>query len=175
MKGSMEFRVKDTVSAMGASRLMHIGTNNEHSNQAEQTGEKEEKKIGAPGFKTILVVEDETMILKMTSTMLQRLGYVVLAASTPSQALHIIKEFLSLIDLVLTDVIMPEMNGRELVERLLKIQTGMKFLYMSGYSANIISNHGMLDEGVLFIQKPFSKKDLAAKIQEALRWHANSD
>ena len=111
----------------------------------------------------------------MTSTMLQRLGYVVLAANTPNQAIHIAKKFLSLIDLVLTDVIMPEMNGRELVERLLKIQTGMKFLYMSGYTANIISKHGMLDEGVLFIQKPFSKKELATKVLEALTWRTNSD
>ena len=171
----MKIRIKDTSCVMGTSKLMHIGTNNEHPNQAEQTGEKEEKKIGAPGFKTILVVEDETIILKMTSTMLQRLGYVVLAANTPNQAIHIAKKFLSLIDLVLTDVIMPEMNGRELVERLLKIQTGMKFLYMSGYTANIISKHGMLDEGVLFIQKPFSKKELATKVLEALTWRTNSD
>ena len=171
----MEFHVKDTVCARGVARLMLIGTCHALSIQTEQTGEKEEEGIHISGCKAILVVEDETMILKMTSTMLQRLGYVVLAASTPNQAIHIAKKFLSLIDLVLTDVIMPEMNGRELVERLLKIQTGMKFLYMSGYTADLISNHGMLDEGVLFIQKPFSKKELATKVLEALTWRTNSD
>ena len=166
----MEFRVKDTVYSMGVARLMRLGLYHISSNQEEQTRGKKEEGIRVPDGKTILVVEDEIMLLKMTSTMLQRLGYVVLAARTPSQAIHLTKEFLSLIDLVLTDVIMPEMNGRELTEQLLKIQTGMKFLYMSGYTADLISNHGVLEERVFFIQKPFSKKELAAKVLEALTW-----
>ncbi len=121
-----------------------------------------------PGRRTILVAEDEPMILKMTTTMLERLGYAVLAASIPSQAIRMSKESETKIDLVITDVIMPEMNGRELVERLLANQPGVKYLYMSGYTANIITNQGVLDEGVFFLQKPFSQKELAAKVLEVL-------
>jgi len=108
------------------------------------------------------------MIVKMTTTMLQRLGYVVLSACTPCQAIHLARESDNKIDLVITDVIMPEMNGRELVERLLANQPGVKYLYMSGYTANIIANQGVLDGGTFFLQKPFSQKELAAKVLEVL-------
>jgi two-component system, cell cycle sensor histidine kinase and response regulator CckA len=121
-----------------------------------------------PGCRTILVAEDEPMILKMTTTMLERLGYIVLAASIPSQAIRMSKESDTKIDLVITDVIMPEMNGTELVERLLANQPGVKYLYMSGYTANIIADQGVLEEGTFFLQKPFSQKELAAKVLEVL-------
>lgn len=124
--------------------------------------------VNVSGCRTILVAEDEPMILKMTTTMLERLGYVVLAASIPSKAIRMSKESDTKIDLVITDVIMPEMNGRELVERLLENQPGVKCLYMSGYTANIIANQGILDEGTFFLQKPFTKKELATKVLEVL-------
>ena len=120
------------------------------------------------GHETILLVEDEPTILKMTTMMLERLGYTVLTAATPGEALRLVEDGGQKIDLLLTDVIMPEMNGSVLVERVLARQPGMKHLFMSGYTANIIASQGVLDEGVAFIQKPFARKDLADKIREIL-------
>ena len=166
--------IKDAALSMSFTGLTNVTRCELRSNKTEQTGKNGEE-IDEPCDVIILVVDDEPMVLKMTMTMLQRLGYVVLAAKTPDQAIRIARESCIRIDLLLIDVIMPEINGRELVEHLLKTQTKIKVLYMSGYPADIIANRGVLEEGVFFIQKPFSKKDLAAKIQEALRWHANSD
>ena len=118
------------------------------------------------GNETILLVEDEPTILIMTTTMLERMGYTVLAANTPSEANRLVRDFASEIHLLITDVIMPEMNGRALAEQLLEKQPGMKCLFMSGYTANVISQHGVLDDGVYFIQKPFAIKELAAKVRE---------
>lgn len=120
------------------------------------------------GHETILLVEDEYKILKMTTKMLDRLGYTVIAASSPSEATVIVDQLACEIHLLVTDVIMPEMNGRTLAERLQAKKPEMKCLFMSGYTADIISHHGVLDEGLCFIQKPFSKKELAVKVREAL-------
>ena len=120
------------------------------------------------GHETILLVEDEPTILKMTTMMLEHLGYTVLTAATPGEAIRLVEEGGQKIDLLLTDVIMPEMNGSVLVERVLASQPGMRHLFMSGYTANIIASQGVLDEGVAFIQKPFARKDLADKIREIL-------
>ncbi len=122
----------------------------------------------ARGHETILVVEDEPTILEMSVTILQELGYTVLAASTPSEAVRMVKVHDQKIDLLLTDVIMPEMNGRDLAERLQIHQPLVKRLFMSGYTADIIAHQGVLDEGVHFIQKPFSHSALAAKIRKVL-------
>ncbi len=127
----------------------------------------EENALG--GNETILLVEDEPTVLKMTTTMLNRLGYTVLAAGTPDEAIRLVAGGIGRIDLLLTDVIMPEMNGRTLAGRLLGYQAEMKCLFMSGYTANVISHHGVLDEGVCFIQKPFSKNELATQVREALK------
>jgi CheY-like chemotaxis protein len=118
------------------------------------------------GNETILLVEDEPTILIMATTMLERMGYTVLAANTPSEANCLARDFASQIHLLMTDVIMPEMNGRALAEQLLERQPGMKCLFMSGYTANVISQHGVLNDGVYFIQKPFAIKELAAKVRE---------
>lgn len=121
------------------------------------------------GNETIMLVEDEPTLLIMTRTMLERLGYTVLPAATPSEAMRLVSEFSSPIDLLVTDVIMPEMNGRMLAERLAESRPAMKHLFMSGYTANIIASQGgALSAGVSFIQKPFSKKELALKIRAAL-------
>jgi len=120
------------------------------------------------GHETILLVEDEYKILKMTTKMLDRLGYTVIAASSPSEAIVIVDQLSCEIHLLITDVVMPEMNGRALAERLQVKKPEMKYLFMSGYTADIISHHGVLDEGLCFIQKPFAKKELAVKIREAL-------
>ena len=120
------------------------------------------------GHETILLVEDEPAILEMTARMLGRLGYTVVAAATPGGAIRLAAEHTGHIDLLMTDVIMPEMNGRELAGNLLSHYPDLKRLFMSGYTANVIAHHGVLDEGVHFIQKPFSKADMAAKLREAL-------
>jgi CheY-like chemotaxis protein len=104
----------------------------------------------------------------MSKTILERLGYTVLAASTPGEAIRLADKYSGKIHLLATDVIMPEMNGRELAERLGQSRPEMKCLFMSGYTANIIANQGVLKEGVLFIQKPFSKNELAIKVRDAL-------
>ena len=117
---------------------------------------------------TVLIVEDESSLLEMNLMLLEHLGYVTFSAETPSEAIRIIHEKSKKIDMVITDVIMPEMNGRELLEQLQRIQPEIKHLFMSGYTANIISHQGILDEGVHFIQKPFTLKDLAIKIRTVL-------
>ncbi len=121
------------------------------------------------GDETLLLVEDEPTILNMTTTMLQRLGYTVLAAGSPDEASQFAEEYAGKIHLLLTDVIMPKMNGRALAEKLEINRPEMKCLFMSGYTSNVISHHAVLDDGVYFIQKPFSKKQLADKIREVLK------
>jgi CheY-like chemotaxis protein len=123
----------------------------------------------APGGReTILLVEDEPAILSLGRAMLEKLGYRVLTASMPEQALMAAKTHRGRIDLLITDVIMPSMNGRDLAEQLRVIFPDLKILFMSGYTADAIAHHGVLEEGVQFIQKPFSRKALALKVAEAL-------
>ena len=116
----------------------------------------------------VLLVEDEPSLLEMEQTMLEELGYRVLAAGSPSEAIAAATDHAGRIDLLATDVIMPEMNGRELAERIRERPPGLKELFMSGYTANVIIHRGVLDEGVHYIQKPFTRKDLAAKLRTAL-------
>ncbi len=120
------------------------------------------------GTETILVVEDEKTILQMARQMLERLGYTVETAGSPAEALQISKEYDATIHLLIADVIMPDMNGRDLSVRLSKNHPALKTLYMSGYTADVIAHHGMIDEGVQFIQKPFSLRDLADKVREVI-------
>jgi len=122
----------------------------------------------ARGTGTILLVEDEPSILKMAAIMLEKQGYTVLAASTPREAIRLAREHAGKIHLLMTDVIMPEMNGLDLAETLLALCPHIKRLFMSGYTADVIARHGVMDEGVYFIQKPFDIKSLAAKVHEAL-------
>lgn len=120
------------------------------------------------GDEAIIVVEDEPSILKMAKSMLEQQGYTVIATPKPSEAISISKESKMKIHLVITDVIMPEMNGRDLVKNLKLFNPELKSLFMSGYTANVIAHHGVLDDGVNFIQKPFSTKDLATKVRAVL-------
>ncbi|WP_222424079.1 transporter substrate-binding domain-containing protein [Desulfamplus magnetovallimortis] len=121
------------------------------------------------GTETILLVEDDQGILEVAKLMLNKLGYNVLPANRPREAIEIAANHAGNIDLLVTDVIMPDMNGSVLAGTLLSNYPDMKLLYMSGYTANIIAQHGVIDSHVNFIQKPFSINDLAAKIREALK------
>ena len=120
------------------------------------------------GNETVLLVEDERAILDLGRAMLQRLGYTVLTAGKPADAVSLAEDHSENIDLLMTDVVLPGLNGLELAARITELKPGLKCLFMSGYTANVIAHHGVLDEGVCFIQKPFSLQELASKVKEAL-------
>ncbi len=124
--------------------------------------------LNITGKETILLVEDEPEILKLCRMILEKKGYSVLAAATPGEAIRIASEPDHKIHLLLTDVIMPEMNVRDLSDKLLSIRPDLKILFMSGYTADNIANHGVLDTGVNFIQKPFTIKALSKKVAAVL-------
>lgn len=140
-----------------------------HVPKAEQMMNPEVVKPVEHGSETILLVEDEPAILSMTTLMLKRLGYAVLAAATPGEAMRLAEKHPGEIHMLMTDVIMPEMNGRDLAKNILDLYPNMKRLFMSGYTADVIAHHGVLDKGVNFIQKPFSIKDLSEKIRAILK------
>jgi signal transduction histidine kinase len=120
------------------------------------------------GHETILLVEDETAILETTKLILEKLGYRVLPASTPDKALSLVGEHNGEIHLLITDVVMPGMNGRDLAKKLVSSYPEIRILFMSGYTSEVIAHHGVLDDGIHFIQKPFLKHALAVKVREAL-------
>ena len=120
------------------------------------------------GDETILMVEDELSILNIGSLILSKQGYSVLQANSPAEAIRLAKEQGGRIHLLITDVIMPEMNGKDLAINLLSMNPKLKCLYMSGYTADAISQHGVLDAGVNLIQKPFSLPVLTKKVREIL-------
>ncbi|OQX16120.1 MAG: hypothetical protein BWK76_11965 [Desulfobulbaceae bacterium A2] len=131
---------------------------------------RDENPLAPPprGDDTILLVEDESAVLKMVQLMLETFGYSVLASSSPREAMRIASEKLGEIDLLITDVVMPEMTGRDLAEKLTSLYPELKCLFMSGYTNNAVAHQGVLEEGVNFIQKPFSNRELAAKVREVL-------
>jgi len=120
------------------------------------------------GQETILLVEDEPAILALGQAMLGSLGYVVLAAGDPVTARARAADHAGAVDLLITDVVLPGMNGRELAGVLREDHPGLRTLFMSGYTANVIAHHGVLEDGVAFLQKPFSRRDLACKVREEL-------
>ncbi len=122
------------------------------------------------GTETILLVEDAEIVRNLARKVLETCGYRVLEANGPGAALRICGEHQDAIDLLLTDVVMPEMSGRELANRLAPMRPEMQVLYMSGYTEDTIIHHGVLQEGINFIQKPFGPGPLARKVREVLRF-----
>ena len=150
----------------GASFTIHFPRVAEAATQVP--AEKEDRSL-LRGSETVLLVEDNEVVLELCSRFLQGLGYKVLSARLPGEAIRVAGEYSGAIDLLITDVIMPEINGKQLADRLGAMRQGLRCLFMSGYMADVIANHGVLDKGVLFIQKPFTMKSLAEKIREALQ------
>jgi PAS domain S-box-containing protein len=130
---------------------------------------KEQHPETAPGgSETVLIVEDDNPLRKLLQRILQQHGYSVLEAENGEDALRVSEAYAGSVDLLITDVVMPGMGGRETAERLQSIYPSMKVLYTSGYTDNAIVHHGVLATGLNFLQKPFSLEDLARKAREIL-------
>lgn len=140
--------------------------------RAEEEGPKpEEKTPDKPvprGEETILVAEDELALLDTCRYVLVRQGYTVLAAQDPKEALEIAEKHPGEIDLLLTDVVMPNMDGKKLAKELRAMCPHLKTLFMSGYTADVMAQHGILHQEMTFIQKPFTFTGLAEKVREVL-------
>jgi CheY-like chemotaxis protein len=139
-----------------------------HSGPEGDSCREEIREIPVSCGETILLVEDEAAILKMSGKILKDLGYTVLSAASPLKALDLAKAYGDKIHLLITDMILPEMNGRDLARQVQSIYPEIKILFMSGYTANAIAHHHVLEPGLCFLQKPFSIKDMAVKAREAL-------
>ncbi len=137
---------------------------------AAETGGADETGVAQPatGHETILLVEDEDDVRALAREVLERQGYTVVEASDGAQALQVYEKERERIDLILTDVVMPRMSGREMVDRVRASRPDMRVLYMSGYTADAIVRHGVLDQSMLLLGKPFTPVALIAKIREVL-------
>jgi two-component system, cell cycle sensor histidine kinase and response regulator CckA len=122
------------------------------------------------GEETVLLVEDEEIVRNLTSEALSMLGYTVLQAGDGEEALEVCRRHQGEIQLLLTDVVLPQMDGRTLYEAVSRLRSGMKVLYVSGYAETFVVQHGVLSEGVHFLHKPFTVDRLAAKVAEVLSW-----
>jgi len=150
----------------GASFSLYLPVADEAVGQEQEaTGEREALQGGS---ETILVIEDEEQVLRLVTLMLGEWGYRVLAALSGREALDKAGTFSGEIHLAISDVIMPDMNGKEVLEKLREVRQNIKVLYMSGYSADVISSKGVLDSGVNFLRKPFSVHEFAAKVRQVL-------
>ena len=123
---------------------------------------------GLTGTETILLCEDDESVRRLTEQFLQAAGYTVLVAARGSVALARAAEYQGAIDLLVTDVIMPDMNGRKLAEALTTSRPDLRTLFISGYTANVIAHHGVLDPGVEFLEKPFGRRKLLVRVREVL-------
>ena len=130
---------------------------------------KETKTEKLVGTGTILLVEDEEILIGIAAKLLEDLGYTVIQAQSPQLAISICEQNNQPIDMILTDVIMPGMNGKVMVERIKAVRPGLKVMFMSGYTADIVTRRGIVEEGTHFIPKPLEKSRLHAKISQVLR------
>ncbi len=120
------------------------------------------------GTETVMLCEDNIMVRRMTKTLLESAGYTVIAAADGEHAIELAKHQEKPIDMLITDVIMPGMDGKRLADTLRSTHPGLRSLFVSGYTADVIAHHGVLDENVTFLQKPFSRSDLLRRMREVL-------
>ncbi len=165
VKQNSGFLRVESVPGQGTTLKIYLPRYREENEERSETVKREP---AATGTETILLVEDEAMILEMTTMMLQGQGYRILPAATPGEAIRLAEAHGSEIGLLISDLVMPEMNGRDLADKLMTFNPRLKRLFMSGYTASVIARHGVLEEGIHFIQKPFSRSAIAAKIREVL-------
>jgi CheY-like chemotaxis protein len=116
----------------------------------------------------VLVVEDDVTVRRMAVRALKRLGYASLVADSGADALVIAQRHKGAIDLLLTDVVMPHMNGRELASAITASRPGIKVLFTSGYARDVLGQHGVIDEGLEFLRKPYTFDELAVRLREVL-------
>jgi len=135
---------------------------------AEKLTRPDEPRPGPGRGETILLVEDEPQVRELVMKMLARAGYRTLPAGSGEEALRVAAGHGGTIDLLMTDVVMPGMNGRDLAERLILSHPGLKVLYSSGYARDVISRHGLLEEGLSFLPKPYSSRELTRRIRAML-------
>ncbi len=136
--------------------------------EVESTGAEHRPRAVQRGTETILLVEDDAQLRQLSSSVLAHCGYKMLVAATPEEGLAISKENHRDIRLLITDVVMPRMNGRQLAEQVVQISPNVRVLYISGYTSNAIVHYGVLDPGLWFLPKPFSLSSLVAKVREVL-------
>ena len=149
----------------GTTFKVYLPATEEPSLADETSGEK---MAGLHGSETVLIAEDNDQIRVLGHNFLSRLGYTVLIAEKGREALEVLEKQEGRVHLLLADVVMPDMNGKDLFERASAKYPTLKVLYMSGYSGTVLSQRGVLEEGVQIIQKPFSVRDLATKVREVL-------
>ena len=157
----------DVASKPGQGTTFHVYLPR-HSEAPPQAAPAPARAPAGTARETILLVEDDPAILAISRTMLERLAYRVIGARSPDAALQLARDHAGPIHLLMTDVVMPGMNGHDLAARLLDPHPHIKRLYMSGYTADVIAHHGILDDGIHFIQKPFTLAELEAKVRETL-------
>ena len=136
----------------------------------EEMARQPAEAIAAParGHETVLLLEDQDQLREIACEMLEQLGYTVLVAASPGDALALCEKHAGGIDLLFTDVVMPSMNGKELAGRVQAMRPGVRTLFTSGYTADTIAQRGVLDPGIWFLEKPFSMDSLARKVREVL-------
>jgi CheY-like chemotaxis protein len=167
MVGRLDGRVEvERDPVQGTTVRLHLPAREPGEGDPDPAADTGEPPVG--GDETLLIVDDETSILKIAQRMLEALGYTVLPAAGPAHALRLAQHYSGPIHLLLTDVIMPEMGGHDLVPKIQALHPGIRVVYMSGYPLHLIANLVVLDAGLPLLAKPFSFPDLAGKIRTVL-------
>ena len=161
-KGSITF---ESVRGKGTTIKINLPV---HKANTDKIEDEPSQPITLQNKKTVLLCEDQPDILNVCQRILEQQGYLVIPAATPQEALHIASKHKGVVDLLLTDVVMPEMNGSQLADKIQSICPAVKTLFMSGYTSDIIASHGVVEDGVNFIQKPFSGQQLVRSVHKSL-------
>ena len=127
------------------------------------------------GCGTILLVEDESFLLEVTSEILESAGYRVLKTRNAAEAIRAFRQFHSIVRLLLTDVVLPGQNGRDLANELRGIRPDLRIIFISGYPENVVTRHGIQEGGMSYLPKPFSLQSLTRKVRQALQQKETED